>query len=154
MRYAAAIDGAATAATADQSGVHLWNPHSTKWIYVREIHVFTTAATAQHPGVIRTSTIGTTPATTVTPDADNAFDRSAAPASGCVLYSAAFSGGYPTVQGPYMYRAIIPAAIGAAIMWSWLDGTGIGVPPGTWLAVATPIATALQANRYSYVWDE
>jgi hypothetical protein len=151
-RYAAGIDGAATAATADQAGAQLWNPHATKSIYVREVWVFSTAATAQHPSLIRTTTAGTTPGTTVTPDADNAFDRRAVPASGALLYAATFAA-YPTVAAPYLCRATLPAAIGAAAMFSFLDQP-VEVPAGTGLAVATPIATALQANRYTFIWDE
>jgi hypothetical protein len=151
-RYAVSGDGAATAATADQSGANLWNPHATKSIYVREVYVFNTAATAEHPSLIRTTTAGTTPGTTVTPDADNAFDRRAAPPSGAVLYLATFAT-YPVVAAPYLSRGTLPAAIGAALMWSFLD-TPVEVPAGTGLAVTTPITTALQANRYTFVWDE
>lgn len=151
-RYGVGGDGAATAATVNQSGANLWNPHGTKSIYVREVHVFSTAATVQAPSLVRTSTAGSSPTTTVTPDADNHFDRRAAPPSGAVLYLASFST-YPTVQDPYLLRAHLPAAIGAAVMWSFLD-VPIEVPAGTGLAVATPVATALQANRYSFCWDE
>jgi hypothetical protein len=148
----ASILSAATAATADQSGVHLWNPHGTKSVYVREVHVFSNAASASHAALVRTSTAGTTPGTTVTPDADNAFDRRAAPPSGCILYAATFAT-YPVVQTPYMARTVLPAAVGAAVMWSFLD-TPIEVPAGTGLAVATPIATALPASYFTYIWDE
>jgi hypothetical protein len=151
-RYSVGGDGAATAATADQSGAHLWNPHATKSIYIREVHCFSTAATAQAPALVRTTSAGTTPGTTVTPDADNAWDRRAVPPSGCILYLATFAT-YPTVATPYLARTHLPAAIGAAVMWSFLDEP-IEVPAGTGLGVTTPIATALQANRYSFVWDE
>jgi hypothetical protein len=152
MRYAVGLDALATAATADQSGANFWNPSGTRWVYLREVHVFTQAATAQHPGLIRTSTAGTTPTGTTTPDLDNAFDRAAASPAAVVVYGATFAT-YPVVQGPYLTRAIIPAAIGAAVMWSFLDEP-IGVPPGTGIGVATPITTALQANRYTFIWDE
>ena len=151
-RYAVASDALATAATGDHVGALLWNPHGTKSIYVREVHVFSTAATQQHPALIRTSTAGTTPTSTVTPDLDNAFDRRATPPSGALLYGATWAA-QPTVQGPYLARTTLPAAIGAAVMWSFLDQP-VEVPAGTGLAVATPIATALQANRYTYIWDE
>jgi hypothetical protein len=153
MRYAAAIDASgASGATADDVGAHLWNPDANKWLYLREVHVFTTVATAQHPGLVRTTTIGTTPGTTVNPDADNAFDRAVAPSSSADLYAGTFATD-PAVAGPYLTRAIIPGAIGAAVMWSFLDEP-IGIPPGTGIGVATPIATALQLNRYTFIWDE
>lgn len=152
MRYAVAGRSAATAATADQAGCHLWNPHATKSIYIREVWWFKTVATADNPGLVRTSTIGTTPGTTVTPDADNAFDRHAAPPSACVLYLATFAT-YPVVQGPYMHRENLPAAIGAGLVWSFLDEP-VEVPAGTGFAVATPVATILQPGDATYVWDE
>jgi hypothetical protein len=151
-RYAVAADVAATAGTADHVGALLWNPHGTKSIYVREVHVFSPAATVQAPSLVRTSTAGVTPTSTTTPDADNAFDRRAIPPSGALLYGATF-GTQPTLQTPYLARSYLPAAIGAAVMWSFLDEP-LEVPAGTGLAVATPIATALQANRVTYVWDE
>lgn len=151
-RYAVASDTLATAATIDHVSALLWNPHGTKSIYVREVHWFSQAATACHPALVRTSTAGVTPTSTVTPDADNAFDRRAVPPSGALLYGATF-GTQPTLQTPYLARSSLPAAIGAAIMWSFLD-TPIEVPAGTGLAVATPVATALQAARATYVWDE
>lgn len=151
-RYAVSSDALATAATADHVGALLFNPHGSKSIYVREVHVFNTAATLMHPALVRTSTAGVTPTSTVTPDADNAFDRRAIPASGALLYGATF-GTQPTLQTPYLARTTLPAAIGAAVMWSFLD-EAIEVPFGTGLAVATPVATALQAARYTFVFDE
>jgi len=151
-RYAVAGRSAATAATADQSGAVLWNPHSTKIIEVTEIWWFKTVATADNPAVIRTSTRGTTPGSTVTPDADNAFDRSATPQSGALLDLAAWAT-YPTVQGPYMHRENLPAAIGSGIVWAFPDDP-IEIPPGTGLAVATPVATILQPGDVTFVWDE
>lgn len=152
LRYSSAILSAATAATADQSAAHLWNPSSTKSIFVREVHVFSTAATAQHPGLVRTTTIGTTPGVTVNPDADNCFDGRTAPVSSADLYAATFAT-YPVVALPYLCRTTLPAAIGAAVMWSFLDEP-IEVLPGTGLAVATPVATALQADLITFIWDE
>jgi hypothetical protein len=151
-RYSVGGRSAATAATADQSAGHLWNPHATKSIYVREIWFFKTVATVDNPGLVRTTTIGTTPGTTVTPDADNAFDRRAAPPSVSVLYLAAFAT-YPVIAGPYMHRENLPAAIGAGLVWSFYDEP-IEVPAGTGLAVATPVAVILQPADLTFVWDE
>lgn len=152
MRYSVAGRSAATAATADQAAGHLWNPAAARSIYVVEVWCFNTAAVGMNPGLVRTSTIGTTPGTTVTPDADNAFDRLVAPASGATLYLATFAT-YPVVQGPYMHRENLPAAAGTGLVWSFQDFP-IEVPAGTGLAVATPVATALQASDLTYTWDE
>jgi hypothetical protein len=149
-RYAVGGRSAATAATIDQ-GSHLWNPHGTKSIYVVEVWVFKTVATTDNHGLIRTTTIGTTPGTTVTPDADNAFDRRAAPASGCVLYLATFAT-YPVTAGPYLARANLPAAIGAGFIWTFPEP--IEVPAGTGLGVVTPLAAAMIASDLTYIWDE
>src|SRR5688500_12514335 len=115
-RYSAAGRTGANSAAADGAAAALWNPHGTKSVYVREIWCFNTAATATQFGLIRTSTRGTQTAT-VTPDADNAFDRRAAPASGAVIdtdYSAD-----PTVQGPHFIRASGPAVVGSGWVFSF-----------------------------------
>jgi hypothetical protein len=149
----AASDALATAATIDHVACVLWNPHASKSIYVREVHVFSRGATIQYPSLIRCSTAGTGATSTVTPDNDNAFDRRANPPSGALIYGGTFNTTQPTLQQPYMARTALPAAIGAAVMWSFLDAP-IEVPTGTGIAIATPVATALQANSYSFVWDE
>ena len=151
-RYAVAGRSADTAATADQCGAHLWNPSSTRSIFVREVHAVQIGATASNLGLIRTTTIGTTPGTTVTPDADNAFNRQATPPSASVLYLATFAT-YPVVAAPYLYRANTPAAGGIATLWIMGDEP-IHVPAGTGLGVATPIAAILQDSDFTFVWDE
>ena len=151
-RYAVAGRSANTAATIDQSAGHLWNPSTSRGIFVREVHVVQVNATASNLGLIRTTTIGTTPGTTVTPDVDNAFNRQAAPPSASVLYLATFAT-YPVVAGPYMYRTNTPAAGGVSSLWIMGDEP-IFVPAGTGLAVATPVAVILQSSDISYVWDE
>ena len=153
-RYMAASDALATAATIDHVACVLWNPGTaqSKSIYVREVHVFSRGATIQYPSLIRCSTAGTGATSTVTPDVDTAFDRRANPPSGTLIYGGTF-GTQPTLQQPYMARTALPASQGAAVMWSFLDSP-IELPVGTGLAIATPVATALQANSYSFVWDE
>lgn len=150
-RYSTAGRTAATAATADHTLCSLWNPHASKPIYVREIWVFSSAATAYNIGVQRISTRGT-PGSTVTPDADNAFDRLAVPPSGALLDLAAFTV-QPTQQGPYMLRAYLGAAVGAGAMFIMQD-EAIKVPFGTGLAVNTTTALAAQASDVTYIWDE
>lgn len=143
---------AATAATADHCAAVLWNPHATKPIYVTQVELFKTVATADHHQLIRTSTRGTTPGSTVTPDIDNHFDRTLAPTSGALLDLAAWSA-QPTVQGPPIKRANLGAAVGAGFMWVF-GGSGLIVPAGTGLAIGTPVATILQPSDVNFEWDE
>ena len=152
-RYGASGDSTATAASADEVAANLWNPSSTKSIYVREVHCFSQTATACIPGLARTTSAGTTPAATVTPDVDSAFDHRIAPASGVLLYMGTYASTEPVVSTPYLTRAHLPAAVGAGMMWSFLDEP-IEVLPGKGLAVATPVATILQACRITFFWDE
>lgn len=149
-RFSVGGRSAATAATQDQ-GSHLWNPHASISVYVREVWVFTATATAQNLELIRTSTIGTTPGTTVTPDIDNHFARRFAPISAAVLYLSTFAT-YPVVQGPALARGNLPAALGAGFIWVFSEP--IEVPAGTGLAVATATALAMVACDLTYVWDE
>jgi hypothetical protein len=148
-RYWAAVRTVATAATADNVASALWNPHGTKAIYCRELHVFTTTAGAMNIGIQRISTNGT-PVVTVTPDVDNAADRLAVPASGALVYGD-FSA-EPTQQGPYMIRAITAAVIGAGVMYTFPEP--IKIPAGTGLALNTTQAIAFPVSDVTWVWDE
>ena len=150
-RYAVSGRSAATDANANDGICNLFNNHGSKSIYVREMWLFHTAATAGNLGIVRTSTIGSGGATTVTPDADNAFDRRATPASGCTLTLANYST-EPTKQGPNMFAAALSAQIGAAFVIAFPQP--IEVPFGTGLAFITTTAAAYPASDVSYVWDE
>lgn len=151
--FAIAGRSANTAATADHVAAQLWNPDATRSLWVVEIHIqkSTTATTDVH-GVVRSSARGATPTTTSTPDLDNDFEREITPDTGAVLELATF-GTQPTVAGPYMYRGILPAAIGSATQYVF-PGRGIKVPPGTGLCVATPVSTILQASDFSFIFWE
>ncbi len=148
-RYAAAGRTAATAATADNAAAELWNPHATKSIYVREIWIFSSAATAMNLGIERSSAKGTS-TLTVTPDADNAYDRRAAPPSTCTL-ELTFSA-QPTMQGPYMFRAISAAVAGAG--WIFSFPQPVEVPAGTGICINTTQAAAFPIAEITCVWDE
>ena len=150
-RFSVAGRSAASGANIDDVGVHLWNPHATISIYVREVWGFKTVATVDNQALVRTTTIGTTPGTTVTPDLDNHFARRYAPISGATMYLQGFAT-EPVVAGPYMMRTNLPAAIGAGFIWVFSEP--LEVPAGTGLAVVTPVAVILQPADYTYVWDE
>ena len=141
--------GGATAATANNCAAELWNPASAKSLYVREVWVFSTAATTMNLGIERSSAKGTT-TVTVTPDADNAFDRRATPPSAATLeldFSAE-----PTMQGPYMIQACSAAVIGAG--WVFVFPQAIEVPFGTGLVINTTQAAAFPVADVTFVWDE
>lgn len=153
MRYSVSGRSADTAATADHCAAQLWNPHASRAIHVVEVQWFLVGATISNAGLIRTSARGATPGTTVTPDADNDWNRPGiVPPSASVLELAAF-GTQPTVAGPYMFRGSAPAAQGAGYIWSF-QAPGIEVSAGTGLAVATPVAVILQDSDFSFTWDE
>jgi hypothetical protein len=138
-----------TGAGADNIGCALWNPHATMDLTVDEVHFFNTVATVSNPGLVRTTTRGTT-VTTVTPDIDNHDERLLAPITGALLdvdYSAD-----PTIAGPYLYRVNLPAVIGSGMMWVF--SRGIRVPAGTGLAIGSPVAVATTAMDVTYVWHE
>lgn len=141
---------AATAATANVVGAALWNPHSTIPLRVTEISWAKTVATVDNLALIRITARGTASAT-ATPVIGNDLLRGVAPPSGAVLdvtYSA-----QPTLDGAvYLYRWNLPAAIGAGIFWSFRSV--IRIPPGTGLALVTPVAVVLQPADVTFSWAE
>lgn len=149
-RYSVSCRTTATAATADHCYANMWNPHASISIFVREVSAFKTIATVDNPGLVRTSTIGT-PAAVVTPDIDNHYNRRYAPISLATLQQGAFSV-QPTVQGPYIMRSNLPAAIGSGLVWVFSEP--FELPAGTGLALATPVAVIGQVMDLTYVWDE
>jgi hypothetical protein len=150
-RYSVSGRTAATAATANHCGAQLWNASSSRSLWVVEIHWVQTAAVVSNLGVVRTSARGATPASTVTPDADNDFDGTAAPASGALLDLGAF-GTQPTLGSPVPFRWNLPAAIGSGLMWVF--PTPFRVLAGTGLAIHTPVAVILQPADVTFVWEE
>lgn len=159
QRYSVGGRSAITDATLDGVAASLWNPSSTRSLWVAEIWCTKTVATADHHKIVRSSTRGTTPGSTVTPDADNAYSRQATPPTGALLDLANFAT-EPTLQGPELARTMLPAAIGAGFAFVFgggVPGQGIEVPAGTGLVVAVPeIGTevAIQVSDFTYVWDE
>jgi hypothetical protein len=148
--YSVAGRTTATAATADNFAGALWNPASTKTLWVVEIAFAKTVATVDNQGIVRISARGTV-TTSATPDTDNAWDRDGTPATAAVLdilYSA-----QPTIAAPYLKRWNLPAAIGSGAIFTF-PGPGIKVPAGTGLGVATPVAVILQPLDLSVTWYE
>lgn len=142
----------ATAATANHVGAQLWNPSTTKGIWVTAVAMFQTGGVVSNPALSRTSARGATPTSTVTPDIDNDWDRAVAPPSGVVLELATF-GTQPTLAGPDLFKANMPAAIGSGFMVPFA-GRGIFVPSATGLAIYTPVAVILQPADVTFFWEE
>lgn len=147
--YAVSGRCVATAATADNVGAALWNPSSTRALWVTAIMWAQTVATVSNPGIVRTTTRGTQ-TLTFTPDIDNDVLRDLTPATVAVL-DATYSA-QPTVAGPYLMRTNLPAAIGSGFILPF--PRPIKVPPGTGLGIATPVAVILQPADVTFFWDE
>lgn len=151
--FAVAGRSANTAATADHTAAQLWNPDTTRSLWVAEIHIQkSSTATADSHGIARSSARGATPTTTVTPDLDSDFEREITPDTGAVLELATF-GTQPTVASPYLYRGVLPAAVGAAVQYVF-PGRGLKVPPLSGLIVTTPVAVILMASDFTFVFWE
>lgn len=150
MRYSVAGRTAATAATARTVAAHLWNPDTTDRVNVNEIHIVSTTAGLSNLCIARTTTIGTA-GSTVTPDLDNAHNRGKVPNSAAVLGLALFSV-MPTVDGSDLLRWNLPAVIGAGLMWVFSEP--IEIPPGTGLAIITPVAVILPASDVTYSFTD
>ena|SRR3990172_7239480 len=150
-RYQVAGRPLATAATADHFSTLLWNPSSVKPLWVREIWLAKTVATADYIQLARTSSAGATPTGTVTPDIDNDRDRQLAPGTGALLYTGTF-GTQPTIITPPLARYAFPAAIGSGVMLVF--DPPIRVAPGEGLGIAAAVATVVQPEDATYVWEE
>lgn len=149
MRFAVAGRTALTAGVASDVAFQLWNPDVDLRLRLREFHVFQTVGTASNVTMGRTLARGT-PATSVTPDADNAFDRLSLPASGAIL-DTSFSA-QPTISGDVQGRFTLPGA-NADFGWYWPDEP-YSIPPGSGLGFWVPATVAIQALDVYVVWEE
>jgi hypothetical protein len=152
-RYMTAGPTAATAAAADNAISQIWNPSSTKSIFIKEIHLSkTTAGAADLPRLRRSSARGTA-STSYTLDITNHADHAAAPASG-MIQDLAFSV-QPTFAGTAnrgLIGMLLPGAIGAAVMW--IFEVPIQVKAGNGLAIVTGSALAFPVSEAVFVIDE
>jgi len=152
MIYSVRAFTAVTVATVDHAIVQLWNPDATKRIKVLEVGMFKAGAGTANDSMYlaRTSTIGTS-ATTVTPDADNAWAGDKAPSSAAVLKVAAFSV-QPTLLTPPLWGWVSSAAAGAGVIWP--TPRGIEIPPGAGLAMVQRQATIWPTSEVYYVFED
>ena len=145
--YAVAGRSGTTAATSGHSICSLWNPAGGEAISVWQVHYHFLSGN-NVLSLCRTTTKGT-PATTVTPDADNDFGRRAAPSSAPVLDLGAYSV-QPTKVASDNLRCGSAGAIGAN--FSWALTVPITVPPGTGLAINQTSAVA-QGGEVAFLWE-
>lgn len=141
---------AATAATANHAYGALWNPSTTKSIYVYEIHLVKTIGTADNHALVRITARGT-PGSTVTPDADNHDAGQVVPQSGALLDLAAYSV-QPTLASPNLHTFNLPAVVGAGLIWTFPNG--LRIPNAGGLAIITPQAVVGQPSDITFVWSE
>lgn len=143
---------ATTAATADHTIAELWNPDASKRIKVLEIGLFKGGAgTAGDSIYICRTTAKGTAGSTVTPDADNAWDASKTPQSACTLELAAFSS-QPTKASPNMFGWVAAAVSASGFIWP--TPRGLEIPFGTGLAIVQRAATVWPTSEVYFVWDE
>lgn len=143
---------AATAATADHAIAALWNPDSLKRIKVFECGLFKSAVgtAADSIYIARITTRGTA-GSTVTPDADNAWDADDVPASGALLDLAAYSV-QPTRGTPNLFGWVAAAVAAAGFIWP--TPRGITIPPGAGLAICQRAATIWPTSEVYFAWEE
>ena len=139
---------------ANEAAAHLWNPSSTISLYLvrTDIMVSETTGGFSRQYLVRTTTQGTTPGSTVTPDADNAFDRRAAPPSGALVYTGNFNT-TPVASAQSIATFTSDRRYGELKVWTF-PGRGIRIPPGQgigWFALGGLSSTLRQ---FGFTWDE
>lgn len=152
-RYAASIKNAASAATAGLVLIQIWNPSTSKRIKVLQIHTAkVTAGAADEPVIRRSTAIGATFATTVTPTSVYEYEQIAAPPSAFVIHGALITTP-PTLAAGELHGFVISGAIGAGMMWVF-DDNGIEVPASSGLCVVTGTALAYPASRWTVIVED
>lgn len=146
---------AATAAAANECIFNFWNPDSVRSLWVWEVsyQISTQVAGALDPHrLCRTSTAGTTPGATVTPDLDNDHQREVTPDTGALLHLADFTT-EPTLVLPEISNVSFPTQNNTQAK-TWLFPEGLRIPPGSGLALATTGAVASRVADISVRFSE
>lgn len=152
--FAVAGRSTATGVAANECVCNFWNPSSTQSVWVAEVfHGLTAnAGTLDPTRFCRTTTAGTTPSSTVTPDVDNDFERETAPVSGVLLHLGDFLT-EPVLATPELFRLNFPIT-GVVHTMQWVFPAGIRVGPGTGLAFATTGSVGRQAVDIAFrFWE-
>ena len=146
---------AATAGAASPDVIcQLWNPDGAKRIKVLEVSLWRGGITGTRVVPTRTTARGT-PGSTVTPDADNAWDTDAGPPSGALLDLAQFSVAPTIMAAPHLMGFHMAANTGQeGFGFVWASPKGIEVAPGTGLALIMPLTVVWPISETTWVWEE
>lgn len=155
MRWSIAGRPAATAATINHVGAQMWNPSSTKTVWVTAIGYSKTVATADQMALKRSTARGTVPTSTITPTIASDYDRITSPVSAAVLELATFTT-QPTLEGVPLLQYSLPAAVASGFIMPFesKDLHGIEILPGAGLCIYTPVATILQPADVTFFMFE
>lgn len=117
---------------------------STRRCQIEEIGFFNAAATLGAVGIVRSNAQGTGGATTLLGQAEDPNN----PAATATLAVAAFTSAPTFTATNAMRRSMIPASIGAGIIWSW---------PGSDRLIVAPSASLVFFNQHTAAataaWD-
>ena len=147
--YCASGITVASGATADNAICGIWNDSTTNSIFVKQMHLISTAATLAFPGVRRASARGTS-ASSVTPGIAADVNHALAPESTCIVdldYSAE-----PTLESGDIASTVSPAAIGSGVMWVFDEWQT--VKQNDALVLVTKTAVAYPISRFTVWWAE
>lgn len=155
MEFSISGRSAATAATANHCAAQLWNPSTTRPLWVMEVSMFIRTAAVGNLAIKHSSARGATPATSVTAAATNDLDGETAPLTGAVAEFALFTT-QPTLTGNIVFGYNFPAAISAGFQRRFDNPArhGVKVAPGTGLCLYTPDAVILPAADITFVCYE
>ena len=137
-------------ASPDDTIGELWNPGSSRIKVYRCVFASTTGGSATIELAVQRATAKGTAAGTVTPDADNDWDRFASPPSGTTLEMGNFST-EPTLDTSMMWKMYAGSGNGSSWWVEW--PFGIVVPGGTGLCVVSKSADATTGD-VTFVWSE
>lgn len=150
MRFEAANLSSLVTATADAPLVAIRAP-AAEVGRLLELGITLDAATVTKIGLARATAVSVTPATTK-PGRNTV---PGAPDSGTVLVSSWATP--PTISTNYLRQVIIPAAVGAGIVWSWPADRPLQIGLGSAIAelvIANLVAVAPSVFRYYAVWED
>lgn len=153
--FSIAIRSGTTTAAADELLCNLWNPSSSRslWVLEYQCHLSGVIAALDPWRFCRTTTIGTNPGGVATPDLDNDWEREITPQTGAVLYISNWTT-EPVLALPELVRYATPTT-SSNHGCTWLFGEeGIRVPPGTGLGVSTTGAVAAPQVEQSFRFRE
>lgn len=137
--------GKALATAASTNVVSLRSGASAGRAKLREVAVFSEAATALNLALFRTTVVDTA-GTGVTVQPHDAGDGSS-----CTVVTGPTGG---TLAAVAQRRAFLPAVIGSAVIWTWLPGGELIVPLALSVVLRNDVASAGPAITWYMTWDE